>query len=144
MYPKSMSNMMSRSFDFNFSPSDKNINFDRELMLSVVYPAVKIAYKNLKTPFKITIEFHGFPKSDKETQLKFGTAILRIRTEYFAKWAHDMFHYDIEEEDKKKLNEGQYHLLSKSTKEIYDIFQESSSAYTEMLQSSTGPEMITL
>jgi hypothetical protein len=141
---KPLSNIMSRSFDFNFLPSDKNMNFDRELMLSVVYPAVKIAYRNQKAPFKITIEYHGIPKSDIEAQLKFEPAFLRIRTEYFVKWAHDVLTYDIEEDDKKKLNEGQYYLLSKSTKEIYDIFNESFLNYTEMLQSSTGPEMITL
>jgi hypothetical protein len=46
-----------------------------------------------------------------------------------------MFSYDIEEDDKKKkLNEGQYYLLSKSTKGIYDIFHESFLNYTEMLQ----------
>jgi hypothetical protein len=36
--------------------------------------------------FKITIEYHGIPKSDKEARLKFERAFLMTRTEYFVKW----------------------------------------------------------
>jgi hypothetical protein len=40
--------------------------------------------------------------------LKFERAFLRTITEYFVKWAYDVFNYDVEEEDEKKINEAQY------------------------------------
>ena len=136
MIAKVMANTLSRCFEFNISyDNQSNFQLDNQFITTVASPVVRMAQRNTKAPFKITLEYKGMPQSSDEVRMRFEPVILKMRAEYFIRWVKAAFNYDVEEDDKRKLKEGQYNLLSKTASEYYHIFNESTTEYFSLLHS---------
>jgi hypothetical protein len=138
---KSLANMMSRSFEFNVSYQDNDFQLDREFITTIANPVVKMVQRNPRAPFKITIEYKGIQGSSEEAFVKFKPALLKLRAEYFARWANEVFNYQVSDEDKRKINEGQHFSLSKIADEIYDKFDKNIVFYNTIIQSTTHDQI---
>jgi hypothetical protein len=133
---KIMTNIISRSFEFNISyHSDKGIPIDRQVFLSIIEPFIKLVVRDKSSPCKITMEYKGIPNSH-EAMKMFGPGLHKIVTEYFVKWASTVFSYHIGQDDKRKLEEDQDHLLGASARQYYEIFSRSLSDYLKLIQFS--------
>ena len=136
MIAKVMANILSRCFEFNISYEDQSdFQLDNQFITAIASPVITMAQRNSKAPFKITLEYKGMLQSSDEVRMRFGPVLLKMRDEYFIRWAKASFNYDVKEDDKRKLKEGQYNLLSKTGSEYYHIFNESTTEYFSLLQS---------
>ena len=108
---KSIANKMSRTFEFNISYPDRNLKLDQQFFKTVVDPLLKIVQRDVKMSFKVEIEHKGLSRSPEEELTKFEPALRRLKAEYFEKWTHEVFNYQISEGDKRNADEGQYHKL---------------------------------
>ena len=48
----------------------------------------------------------------------------KIIAEYFVKWAHAVFNYEVNEDDKRKISENRTGLLGHETRLHYDRFSD--------------------
>ena len=142
MIAKVMANTLSRCFEFNVSyDNQSNFQLDNQFITSVAGPVVRMAQRNPKAPFKIMLEYKGMPESSEEVRMRFGPVLLKMRAEYFIRWVKAAFDYDVEEDDKRKLKEGQYDLLNKSAREFYHIFNDGITEYFSLLHSLSNDQI---
>jgi hypothetical protein len=136
MISKVMANTLSRCFEFNISYNDQtDFLLDYNFITAIADPVVRMAQRNTKAPFKIMLEYKGMPRSPDEVRIRFEPVLLKMKVEYFIRWVKAAFNYDIQEDDKRKLKEGQYDLLNNPANEYYNIFNKSTSEYFSMLYS---------
>lgn len=110
----------SRLLEFYIQHEDKNFHLDKDIMKDLVMISRKIAKGNTRAPFNVVIEYKGIPESGSEFGHIVGPAILKIMGENFEKWATTVLHIDFNEEDKKRLQDGRFDLLSTMGKAFYD------------------------
>jgi hypothetical protein len=135
---KIMANILSRSFEFNISYHiDKSTSppIDRQVFVSLIEPFIKLVAKNKPNPCKITMEYNGIPSSH-EAMKVFGPGLNKIITEYFVKWTSTVFNYHIDQEDKRRLEQGQHLLLGESASQYYAIFSRTLGEYLTYIQSA--------
>jgi hypothetical protein len=136
MIAKVMANSLSRCFEFNISYNDQSdFQLDNSFITAIADPVVTMARRNTKAPFKVLIEYKGIPQSPDELRMRIEPILLRMSTEYFIKWVKAAFNYDVQEDDKRKLKEGQYDLLNGPANEYYYIFKKSTMEYFSMMHS---------
>lgn len=129
---KLLANVMSRSFEINVSyPEDTNFQMDREFIITIVNPILEMVKRNVRAPFTVNFEYKGRPESSEF--FRYEPAGYSRNSEYFGKWVKEVYEHDVSQEDKKNVNEGQIHLLSKSASQYYDIFTKSAQDYLNLL-----------
>ena len=138
-----MANMMSRLFYINIKCSESNFPSNRESISAILKPLIEVVQSNPAEPFKITFEYNGMPTTtflDKIRAISiFEPAISRIMAEPFVKWAKAACDYEVQEEDKRKIAEGNFSRHSLSDPAVYDhleIFENSVNHYTNLLLSA--------
>ena len=103
MIAKVMANTLSRCFEFNISYEDQSgFQLDKQFITAIASPVITMAQRNSKAPFKITLEYKGMLQSSDEVRMRFGPVLLKMRDEYFIRWAKASFNYDVKEDDKRK------------------------------------------
>ena len=84
--------------------------------------ARRIASRDPTARFRLVIEYKGVPEDKNKLGLFLAPSMYKIIGEYFVKWAHSAFNYEVNEDDKRNVSEARIDLLSPETKEYYDIF----------------------
>ena len=92
MIAKVMANTLSRCFEFNISYEDQSgFQLDKQFITAIASPVITMAQRNSKAPFKITLEYKGMLQSSDEVRIRFGPVLLKMRDEYFIRWAKASF-----------------------------------------------------
>jgi hypothetical protein len=135
---KSMANMMSRAFEFNvnYDPGG-HFHVDREFVMAMASPIFEKAQKDQEAAFKVTIEYKGVSKSEKDALAIYGPAISDLEIDCFVRWVKAVFDYVVKEEEKNNLNEAKQYLLGEPVSTYYNIFVENCNEYLNLSWSFT-------
>jgi hypothetical protein len=132
-----MANMMSRAFDISVSydPGTK-MQPNKEFIIRMITPILKMIEHNMEAPFKITIDYKGISEPSKEIFPRYEPAMNQSFNACFIRWLKSAYDFTISEEDKIKLKEGKDKLLSEPALGYYQIFCYSVNQYLSLLQST--------
>ena len=108
---------------------DDNFQLGKDVIIDLGIAARKIARYNLRAPFKVIIEYNGFPETDAKLGHMVGPAISKMIGENFRIWATKVLHHTFSEEDDRYLSQGYFHLLSPIVKGYYEEIYEPALEY---------------
>jgi hypothetical protein len=114
------SHVSSRLLEFYIQHEDDNFVAGRDITKDLGIVARKIAKNNLQAPFKVIIEYKGIPESGINLGHIVGPALSKIIGENFRSWATNVLHHKFNKEDKRKLKDGRFDILSPIAKGFYE------------------------
>jgi hypothetical protein len=95
---------------------------DEAMITDLGILARRIASRDPTAHFKLVVEYKGVPQDKNKLGLFLAPSMYKIIAEYFVKWARDVFNYEVNEDDKRKISENRSDLLGHETKWYYDRF----------------------
>jgi len=119
---KIASSLASTLYEFYVAHKHDGFELDKATITDLGILARRIASRDPTTGFKLVIEYSGVPKDKNKLGLSLAPSMYKIIAEYFVKWAHSAFNYEVNEDDKRNISEVRIDLLSPEAKEYYDIF----------------------
>jgi hypothetical protein len=131
---------MSRAFELNVSydPTSK-MQPNREFIIPIITPVLKMVEGNLEAPFKITIDYKGLSLPSKDVLPKYEPAISQLFNNCFISWVKSSYNFIVNEVDKGKLLKGKDQMLSEPVQGYYRNFRDSVSQYLILLQTINHP-----
>jgi hypothetical protein len=131
---KIMANMMSRAFDISvlYDPGSK-MQPNKEFIIHVITPVLKMIEHNMEAPFKITIDYKGISMPSKQVLPRYEPAMDQLINDCFIRWLKSAYDFTISEEDKIKLTGGKVKFLSEPVLGYYKIFGSSMYEYLNLL-----------
>lgn len=121
---KIASHVLSRFLEFYVQHQDPSFQLSEDIMVDLGLAARNIGMHNIRAPFKVIIEFSGFPETGVKLEHIVGPALLKMMGENFRLWATKVLHHRFSHEDNKYLSQGHFHLLSPIAKGYFEeIYQ---------------------
>jgi hypothetical protein len=119
---KIASSFASMLYEFYIVHKHNKFELDEATITGLGILARRIASRDPTAHFKLIIEYKGVPQDKNKLGLFLAPSMYKIIAEYFVKWAHIVFNYEVSEDDKRKINENRTGLLGHETRWYYDKF----------------------
>jgi hypothetical protein len=101
-------------------PEDKNINLNEEEIMPLLIAGNYIASYDMKTPFKIILEYKGL--FDDASSMETGLTYVQKLAEYFKEWAKNFHKVEITQEQMKNITNNQLELVDDNIRNLFTEF----------------------
>jgi hypothetical protein len=123
---KIASSLASMLYEFYVVHKHDRFELDEPTIADLGILARRIASRDPTAHFKLVIEYKGVPQDKNKLELFLAPSMYKIIAEYFVKWAHAVFNYEVNEDDKRNISENRTDLLGHETRWYYDRFFDKS------------------
>ena len=135
---KIASSLASTLYDFYIiHKKDDRFELDEHTIIDLGIVARRITSTDPTSPFRLVVEYKGVPEDKSKLELFLGPSLYKIMAEYFVKWAHTVFSYEVTEDEKRMISETHIDQLMPETKQYYDIFSKTLPLYMRLWGVST-------